>query len=74
MAAKHDWFSPWFHDQMEEAIREPQTSWLWTVAVDWVPERAVGLRRRVERRADRHYRQALAPSFLAAWAASDREE
>jgi GT2 family glycosyltransferase len=74
MMAKHDWFEPWFHGQMTAAVREPPASRLWTLAVDRVPPRAAGLRRKCERRADRHYRQRLAPSFLAAWAAaSDRE-
>ena len=74
MMTKHDWFAPWFHGQMEAAAREPRASRLWTVAVDWIPQRASGLRRRVERRADRHYRQRLAPSFLAAWAAASDVE
>jgi glycosyltransferase involved in cell wall biosynthesis len=68
MAAKHDWFRPWFRDQMEAAQREPPASGLWTFAVDWIPERTARLRRAVERRADRHYRQRLAPIFFAAWA------
>lgn len=75
MVAKHDWFEPWFCGQMQEAVREPPASGLWTLAVDRIPQRATGLRRKVERRADRHYRQRLAPGFLAAWAAaSDHEE
>jgi GT2 family glycosyltransferase len=68
MVSKHDWFEPWFHGQMEAAMREPRASRLWTAAVDLVPRRAGSLRRFVERRADRHYRQRLAPAFLAAWA------
>jgi glycosyltransferase involved in cell wall biosynthesis len=74
MASKHEWFQPWFHSQMEAAAREPRASRLWTFAVDGVPRRATRLRREAERRADRHYRQRLAPSFLAAWdEASDRD-
>lgn len=75
MMAKHDWFEPWFYGQMEAATREPRASRLWAMAVDAIPERARGLRLKVERRADRHYRQRLAPAFLAAWtAAADREQ
>lgn len=74
MMSKHDWFAPWFHDQLEAAQREPRASRLWALAVDWVPERATGLRRKVERRADRHYRQRLAPPFMAAWAADADHE
>jgi GT2 family glycosyltransferase len=67
MMAKHDWFRPWFHDQLEAAAREPPASRLWTLAVDRTPRRPARLRGAVERRADRHYRQRLAPSFMAAW-------
>jgi GT2 family glycosyltransferase len=67
MASKHDWFRPWFRDQMEAAAREPSASRLWTLAVDWIPERAGALRRVAERRATRHYRQLLAPAFFEAW-------
>lgn len=77
MMAKHDWFRPWFHDQLEAASREPSASSVWTLAVDWVPTRFARLRQVIERRADRHYRQRLAPSFSAAWAAASepaREE
>jgi hypothetical protein len=66
--AKHDWFEPWFQKQMETASREPAAAGFWTLAVDWIPRRAARLRRAVETRADRHYRQRLAPSFLEAWA------
>jgi len=68
MAAKHDWFQPWFREQMETAVREPRVSRLWTFAVDRIPLRAGRVRRAVEKRADCHYRQRLAPLFLEAWA------
>ena len=67
MMAKHDWFKPWFFNQIDRATREPRASRLWAVAVDAVPPRPARLRRAVERRADRHYLQRLAPAFLAAW-------
>lgn len=67
MAAKHDWFKPWFHGQMQAALREPPASRLWTLLVDAVPRRPRRLRTAVEKRADRHYLQRLGPSFLTAW-------
>ena len=67
MMAKHDWFQPWFHSQLEAAVREPPASRLWTFLVDLVPMRWARLRRAVELRADRHYRQRLAPAFFAVW-------
>jgi GT2 family glycosyltransferase len=70
MMAKHDWFRPWFHDQMTAAQREPRASRLWTLAADRIPRSAPGVRDSVQKRADRHYRQRLAPTFLAAWEAS----
>ena len=70
MMAKHDWFRPWFHDQMAAAAREPHASRIWTLAADLVPARAAELQAKARKRADRHYRQRLAPAFLAAWEAS----
>jgi GT2 family glycosyltransferase len=67
MAAKHDWFEPWFQRQLECAEREPRASRLWTLLVDWTPKRPSRLRRAVERRANRHYLQRLAPAFFGAW-------
>jgi hypothetical protein len=71
MASKHDWFEPWFRRQMDEAEREPPASRLWTLVVDWVPRRPERVRRAVERRANRHYLQRLAPAFRAAWAEAE---
>jgi GT2 family glycosyltransferase len=67
MMSKHDWFEPWFHRQIEAAAHQPPASRLWTLAVDWTPQRPPRVRRAVERRANRHYLQRLAPAFLAAW-------
>jgi len=67
MQAKHDWFRPWFHDQIHEAGHHPQASRLWTWAVEWTPQRPQRVRRAIEKRANRHYLQLLAPAFLAAW-------
>jgi GT2 family glycosyltransferase len=72
MAAKHDWFKPWFRDQMQAALDQPRASRLWTLLVDWVPHRPARLRGAVEKRADRRYLQRLAPSFLTAWEEHDR--
>jgi GT2 family glycosyltransferase len=73
MMAKHEWFKPWFHGQIAAAAREPRASALWTLVVDRVPTRALRVRRAVEARANRHYLQRLAPSFLRAWEAAPVE-
>ena len=67
MAAKHDWFEPWFRRQIEDAAREPRASRVWALAVDAVPGRPRRVRAAFERRANRHRLQRLAPSFRAAW-------
>jgi GT2 family glycosyltransferase len=67
MMAKHDWFKPWFFNQIDRASREPRASRLWALVVDAIPPRPARVRNAVERRADRHYLQRLAPAFLAAW-------
>lgn len=67
MMAKHDWFRPWFHDQVEDAAQERPVSRLWTLAVDAVPRRPARLRRAFERRANRWYLQQLAPRFRRSW-------
>jgi GT2 family glycosyltransferase len=72
MMAKHDWFEPWFHGQIEAAAGEPPASRLWTLAVDRIPLRSERLRLAAERRANRHYLQRLAPAFLEAWARAER--
>ena len=74
MAAKHDWFEPWFHDKIERAASEPPASRLWALAVDRVPQRPERVRRAVERRADRWYLQRLAPPFRAAWARAEADD
>lgn len=74
MMAKHDWFRPWFHGQIEAAARERDASRLWALTVDVFPRRPGRLRHAVEQRANRHYLQHLAPSFRAAWAAASPSE
>ena len=71
MMAKHDWFKPWFKGQIDQAASEPPASSLWTVAVDVVPHRPRRVRAAVERRANRHRLQRLAPDFQAAWDRAD---
>jgi GT2 family glycosyltransferase len=67
MMSKHDWFRPWFHDQVETAARQRRASRLWTVVVDAVPARPTLVRHAVEARANRYYLQRLAPPFMEAW-------
>lgn len=70
MMAKHDWFEPWFYNQMAAAERQRPASSLWALAAGRIPRRAGPLKCKVQQRADLHYRQRLAPAFLAAWEAS----
>ena len=72
MRDKHDWFEPWFHGQIERAVHEPPARRFWTRAVDVVPQRPARVRRAVERRANRHYLQRLAPAFRAAWSRAEQ--
>ncbi len=75
MAAKHAWFSPWFHDRIRWHAAAPRVSRLWPTVAELVPGRTADLRARARRRADRRYQQSLAPGFLAAWEGErDREE
>jgi GT2 family glycosyltransferase len=67
MAAKHDWFKPWFHGHIAAAAAESPVPMLWPLLVDTVPRRPARLRRAFERRADRYYLQRLAPAFIEAW-------
>jgi GT2 family glycosyltransferase len=67
MMSKHDWFAPWFRDQIDWVVRQPPASHLWTMAADYLPARPRRLRRAVRARANRHYLQRLAPGFLEAW-------
>ena len=73
MMERHDWFRPWFRDQIEAAALERRASRLWALAIDFVPERPARLRRAAERRANRHYLQRLAPAFRAEWARAAAE-
>lgn len=74
MVRKHEGFPPLCLNEMSALWREPRVSRMWTVAADWMPRWMTLLRRKLERRADRHYRQRLALSFLSAWNASAPHE
>lgn len=67
MAAKHEWFEPWFYRQLDAARGEPRASPLWSYVVDLAPRRAPRVRRWLRSRANRHYLQRLAPDFFTAW-------
>lgn len=67
MLAKHDWFSPWFHQRIGAHTAAAPVSRAWPHLVDLVPEHARPLRALAEAKADRWYHQRLAPRFLAAW-------
>jgi GT2 family glycosyltransferase len=67
MMSKHDWFSPWFYNQVSWHAQQRGVSRVWPFVVDFVPERSGRLRRFVEAKADRRYQQRLAPVFLKAW-------
>ena len=68
MAAKHEWFQPWFHGHITAAAAEPAESELCARVVDWIPQRPARVRKAFERRANRYYLQRLAPAFAEAWA------
>ena len=70
MAAKHEWFEPWFHRQISGAVERPGSKFC-ALTVDWIPRRPRPVRRAFERRADRYYLRRLAPSFMDAWASAE---
>ena len=74
MAAKHEWFEPWFQGQIERAAAQPRASRIWAVIVDLVPQRPRRVRRAVTSRANRYYLQRLAPAFRAAWEEAGRQD
>lgn len=70
MAAKHDWFTPWFHERIAAHASAPAVSPAWARLVDLIPDRAGRLRELAESKANRWYHQRLAPAFLEAWEAA----
>jgi GT2 family glycosyltransferase len=67
MAAKHEWFSPWYADRMRDAAASSPVSGLWPRGVELVPRRMMRLQRLARRRANLWYHQRLAPGFFRAW-------
>jgi GT2 family glycosyltransferase/SAM-dependent methyltransferase len=67
MAAKHEWFTPWFHDRLSWHASEAPVARVWPLIVDLVPPALRPLRSRVEQKADRWYHQRLAPWFRLGW-------
>lgn len=74
MAAKHDWFVPFFRDRVETALGQPPTSRLWASLVELLPASTPKLRSVAEDRANRYYYRRLAPAFLRAWEAGARSQ
>jgi hypothetical protein len=80
MAAKHEWFEPFFRGRMRAAASHRPVSGLSTRLVDVLPESwgmpgrrgwPARARRSLEWRADTWYHQQLAEEFLDAWAADE---
>ncbi len=67
MAAKHDWFEPWFHRRITAYASQPQVSGAWTAIADRAPGHPRRLQAWTRERANRWYHQQLAPGFLRAW-------
>lgn len=74
MAAKHDWFAPWFYNRIRWHAGAPRVSRAWPVLVDLVPARPRRLRAWVEQNADRWYHQLVAQRFLIGWEAEREAE
>jgi GT2 family glycosyltransferase/2-polyprenyl-3-methyl-5-hydroxy-6-metoxy-1,4-benzoquinol methylase len=67
MAAKHDWFTPFFRMRAEDALARRRAWSVWPRVVDHVPESVTRLRALAERRANVWYYRRLAPRYLAAY-------
>lgn len=63
----HPEIRPYFHQMFEQAARRPPSRGRGVRLAGVVPRWVPWLGPRVWRSADIHYRQALAPNFLAAW-------
>jgi GT2 family glycosyltransferase len=61
----------WFHDLFEAAQRRPRVPGLAAQLAARIPARTPGIGRRAPAVVDLHFRQQLAPAFLAAWQADD---
>ncbi len=67
MAAKHDWFAPYFRMRAENALARRRVSPVWPRLVNRVPESYTRLRALAERRANAWYYRQIAPRYLAAY-------
>ena len=65
MAAKHPWFSPFFHRRVVDALSGPPATRLWPVLVDTV--RAERAPMSLRRRANRWWYQQVGEPFLDVW-------
>ncbi|MGH2760584.1 MAG: glycosyltransferase [Actinomycetota bacterium] len=66
MAAKHDWFEPFFRQRVERALRGRDPGRIWPRIVDHLP--TSGARRAAQRKANTWFYRKLGPHFLDAWA------
>ena len=79
-AAERRWVSlrpdmpAWFHDRLSAALAARRVPRVVGRAAAQVPRGLPVLGPRARAVADLHYRQELAPAFLAAWRAADQEE
>ena len=69
MAAKHDWFEPFYRVRMDGAAAQRRVVFPWQRIVPLLPSSSI--RAQLERRATRGYLQRLAPAFAAGWAEAD---
>ncbi len=68
MAAKHDWFTPYFRQRTTAEAARPPRARVWTWLADVLPGSAGRVRTAARRRANTWYYQQLAPAFANAWA------
>lgn len=69
MAAKHDWFEPWFKSGIEASMQAPPVPGIWR-ALSYLPAPR-SLSRRLLRRATRWHHQRVGPRFLDRWERAD---
>jgi GT2 family glycosyltransferase len=71
--ALHPELEPYFHDRLADAAGRTQLRGRATALLRWTPRWLPWLGDKVWANATIYYRQQLAPAFLEAWAAQDRE-
>jgi GT2 family glycosyltransferase/SAM-dependent methyltransferase len=67
MAAKHEWFTPWYHERFTRHAGAAPVWPVWARLIDHVPPNIERLWWPVHVRADRWYHQQLADDFMAGW-------